>query len=224
MTSDKSLFIDMKSYSTDICLANEAFIKISEISKARAKFGEKLTILKNVLYVSELNFNLLFIEAAQNHYITVKFDLKKIEFKYHEVIIVTVMKIDSVYVIRSSDRKTAFKTQSHKKLVTYLIISVTVQREFSDSELAPELVSADKESVREKFRASENEILLEHKISEKSAISQSQTEFQKWHRQLEHTDFMCIRHLKNCVTDINRKLNLTDLEKNCSACLHSKMV
>ena len=126
MTSDKSLFIDIKSYSTDICLANEAFIKISEISEVRAKFEKKLTILKNVLYVSELNFNLLFIEAAQNYHITVKFSLKKIEFKYHKVIIATVIKIDSVYVVRLSDRKTVFKTQRHKKSVTYLIISVTV--------------------------------------------------------------------------------------------------
>ena len=67
-------------------------------------------------------------------------------------------------------------------------------------------------------------MLLEHKTSEKPAISQSQTEFQKWHRQLEHAGFTCMRHLKDCVTDINRKLSLTDLEKNCSACLHFKMI
>ena len=214
----------MKSYSMNICLVNEAFIKASEISKARAKFGKKLTILKNVLYVSELNSNLLSIEAAQNHHVTVKFSLKKIEFKYHEVTIATVMKIDSVYVVRSSDRKTAFKAQSHEKSVTHLITSVTVQGEFPDSELASELVSAGKESLEEKSETSESEMLLEHKTPEKPAIPQSQTEFQKWHRQLEHAGFTCMRHLKDCVTDINRKLSLTDLEKNCSACLHFKMI
>ena len=224
MTSDKSLFVDMKLYSTDICLANEASIKASGIGEARAKFGEKLTILKNVLYVPELDSNLLSIGAAQNHHVTVKFSLKKIEFKYHEVIIVTAMKIDSVYVIRSSDRKTVFKIQSHKKLITCLIVSVTVQGRFSDSGLAPELVSAGKESLGEKSETLKSEMLLEHKTPEKPAISQSQTEFQKWHRQLEHTGSTCMRHLKDCVTDINRKLSLTDLEKNCSACLHFKMI
>ena len=64
MTSDKSLFIDMKSYFMNICLANEAFIKASEISEARAKFEEKLMILKNVLYVPELNFNLLVVQTS----------------------------------------------------------------------------------------------------------------------------------------------------------------
>ena len=224
MTSDKSLFINMKSYSMNICLANEASIKASEIGKARAKFGGKLTILKNVLYVPELDSNLLSIGAAQNHHVTVKFSLKKIEFKHHEVTIATAMKIGSVYVVRSNDRKTAFKAQSHKKLATHLVISVTVQREFPDSELAPEPVSAGKEPLGEKFRAPKSEMLLEHKTPEKPAISQSQTEFQKWHRQLEHTGSTCMRHLKDCVTDINRKLSLTDLEKNCSACLHFKMI
>ena len=224
MTPDKSLFINMKSYSTDICLANGASIKASGIGEARAKFGGKLTILKNVLYVPELDSNLLSIGAAQNHHVTVKFSLKKIEFKHHEVTIATAMKIDSVYVVRSSDGKTAFKAQSHKKSATCLVISVTAQGGFSDSELAPEPVSAGKEPLGEKSEALESEMLLEHKTSEKPAIPQSQTEFQKWHRQLEHADFMCMRHLKDCVTGINRKLSLTDLEKNCSACLHFKMI
>ena len=35
---------------------------------------------------------------------------------------------------------------------------------------------------------------------------------------------MHMTHLKDCVTGINRKLSLTDLEKNCSACLHFKMI
>ena len=224
MTPDKSLFVDMKSYSTDICLANGASIKASGIGEARAKFGGKLTILKNVLYVPGLDSNLLSIGAAQNHHVTVEFSLKKVEFKHHGVTIATAMKIGSVYVVRSSDGKTAFKAQSHKKSATCLVASVTVQGGSPDSGLAPELVSAGKEPLGEKSGAPEGEMLLGHKTPEKPAIPQSQTEFQKWHRQLGHAGSTCMRRLKDCVTGINRKLSPTDLEKDCSACLHSKMV
>ena len=62
---------------------------MTEYDKAEVFVNKKRLTLSDVLYVSELNKNLLLIEAVSNHSITVKFQIEKIIFRYNESVITT---------------------------------------------------------------------------------------------------------------------------------------
>ena len=73
-----------------VCLINKKVIEVTEIGKAEVFFNRKKLTLNEVLYVSELNKNLLLIEAVSSHKITVKFQTENVFFKHNENVIATV--------------------------------------------------------------------------------------------------------------------------------------
>ena len=75
----------------------------------KINFIEKKLTLTDVLYISELNKNLLLIKAVSRYRVTVEFKLKSILFKHNESVIATVNQHSSVYIVRSLSEKVAFK-------------------------------------------------------------------------------------------------------------------
>ena len=68
-------------------------------------FVEKKLTLTDVFYISELNENLLLIEAVSRHRVTVKFELKSILFKHNRSIVATTNQHSLIYIVRSLSRK-----------------------------------------------------------------------------------------------------------------------
>ena len=90
MTSDWSFFVEFQNYFTDIYLINEKLIKATENSKVKLFVNREKLTLNDILYMLELNRNLLLIETVSSHNITVKFLNKKTVFQYNERVIATV--------------------------------------------------------------------------------------------------------------------------------------
>ena len=73
-----------------VCLINEKIIKVTKIGKVKVFFEEEKLTLNEVLYVSELDRNLLSIKAVSSHTITVKFQTRNLLFKHNKSVVVTV--------------------------------------------------------------------------------------------------------------------------------------
>ena len=84
---------------------------MTEIDKAEIFFKEEKLTLNEVLYVSELNRNLLSIKAVSSHRITVKFQTRNVFFKHNESVIATAKCHSSVYILKSLNREVIFKVQ-----------------------------------------------------------------------------------------------------------------
>ena len=223
ITSDWSFFVKFQKYSTDICLVNDKSIRVTEYSKAEIFVNRKRLTLSDVLYVSELNRNLLLIEAVSSHSITVKFWDKIAVFRYNKSVIATAIWFSSVYILKSSNRKVTFKVQIYQKLINDHTASVTAEEALFMSDISLKCVRAVSECVRavsEHERASLND----SEVSKSDFSAQAQTDYQKWHWRFSHADAYQMKRLMSCVEGINCDLYLTEAEKACSVCLHSKMI
>ena len=94
-----------------VCLINEKIIEVTEIDKAEVFFKEEKLTLNEVLYVSELNKNLLLIKAISSHRITVKFHIRNVLFKHNKSVVVTAKPHSSIYILKSLNREMTFKVQ-----------------------------------------------------------------------------------------------------------------
>lgn len=89
MTSDPSLFMDLRPYDTDVCIANGMTIKATGIGNAQVRVGEGELMFRDTLYVPELDVNLLSIGAASNQGITVEFKRDTVTFQKDKLLVAT---------------------------------------------------------------------------------------------------------------------------------------
>ena len=227
MTLNWSFFIEFQNYSTDVYLTNEKSIRVTEYGKAEVFVNEKRLTLSDVLYMSELNRNLLSIEAVSSHGITMKFWDKEAVFEYKESVIATVKHHSSAYILKLLNRKVTFRVQTYSTLTNKLTALTTAKRALPMLELISESVRAVTEheeasvndsAVREDFTS----IFLILKNSD--FLIKAQTEYQKWHQRFSHADTYWMKCLKSCVEGVKHDLHLIKTEKVCSVCLHSKMI
>ena len=210
-----------------ICLTNEKIIEVTEIDKAEILFKEEKLTLNEVLYVSELDRNLLSIRAVSSHRITVKFWARDVLFKHNESIVATVKCHSSVYVLKSLNREVIFKVQIYWCVFSELTASATAERALSISELVSKSVRAvlkyEEVSVNDSMTR-ENFTSITLRSENPHFLTQTQTDYQKWHQRFSHAGIYWMKHLKSCVESITCELHLTEAEKICSVCLHSKMI
>ena len=93
---NQTIFNEIQNYFTEVYLTNRHSIRAAEIDKVKVNFVEKKLILTDVLYISELNENLLSIETVSRHKVTVKFELKSVLFKHNESVVATTNQHSSV--------------------------------------------------------------------------------------------------------------------------------
>ena len=184
MTLNQSFFIEFQNYSTEVCLINEKSIRVIEYSKAEVFVDRKRLTLSDVLYMSELNRNLLSIEAVSSHDITVKFQNKEAVFEHKESVIATAKCHDSVYILKSLNRKVTFRVQTYSTLTNELTALTTAERASPMLELTSESVRAvteyERVSVNDSaVRGDFTSIFLILKNSD--FLTKAQTEYQKWH-------------------------------------------
>ena len=142
-------------------------------------FTEKKLTLTDVLYISELNRNLLSIEAVSRHRVTVEFRLKSILFKHNESVVATVNQHSSVYIVKSLSRKVAFKIQVYQNLIISLTLSVTVEGDLLALKLTLKLNRAVLSHVVNNLTTSYTMENLEHTLRNLSSLTQTQSNYLK---------------------------------------------
>ena len=166
----------------DVYLTNEKSIKVTGISKAEVCFGGKTLTLKNIFYVSELDRNLLLIGAASKNGVTVEFRLKRVLFKHQGNVITTVNQHSSVYILKLTNGKVAFKVQTYQKLMSSMAAPVTAGGAPPILELTLEPVGAVSEQVGGSHEAPASGEALGPVTPEILNFSnQPQTDYWKWH-------------------------------------------
>ena len=225
MSPDQSLFSMIQNYSTYVTLVNEKAIKVTDIRKVEVCFKGKTLTLIDILFVSELDGNLLSIEAVSKHSITVKFELINIVFKHNGVIVATANQHGSVYVIESTNRKAVFKVQVSEKSMKSLAAPATAEGGVPILELTSELVRAVSEKVGDPFKtASAEEVLGPDTPEISKLLNQPQTDYWKWHWRFSHVEAKHLQCLQPCVEGIALDLRSNETEKTYSTCLHGKMI
>ena len=224
MSLNQAIFIEIWDYSTGVCLANRHSIRAARIGKVEVDFAGKKLTLTDVLYVPELNGNLLLIGAASRHGVTVKFGLKSVLFKHNGSVVATANQHSSVYIFRSLSGKVAFKVQAYQNLTMSLALPATAGGDPSASGLAPELDGAVSSHVVGNPATPYATEGLGHTPKNPDSSTQAQSDYLKWHQRFSHAGAHCMQRLKPRVEGITRELHPNEAEKACSTCLHSKMV
>ena len=225
MSPDRTLFSTMQDYSTYVTLANGKAIKATGIGKVEVCFEGKTLALTNVLFVPELDGNLLLIGAASKHGITVEFGLTNVAFKHNGSVIATAKQHGSVYVIELTNGKAAFKAQVSKKPTRSLAAPATAEGGAPTLGLAPELVGAVPEEVGGPSKAPAVEEVLGPNTPDFPTFSKKlQSDYWKWHRRFGHAGASRLQRLQSCVEGITLDLHPSETEKACSTCLQSKMI
>ena len=182
MTPDRSFFVEIQDYSTDVCLANGKSIKVTGISKAEVCFGGKTLTLKDVLYVPELDGNLLLLGAASKNGVTVEFELERVLFKHQGNVIATANQHSSVYILKLTNGKVAFKVQTYQKSMSSMAAPATAGGAPPILGLTPEPVAAVPEQVGGSHEAPASGEALGPVTPEIPNFSnQPQTDYWKWH-------------------------------------------
>ena len=227
MTLNWSFFVTFQNYSMQICLANEKIIEVTEIDKVKVLFKEEKLTLNEVLYVLRLDRNLLSIRAVSSHRITVKFWVRDVFFKHNKSIVAITKCHSSVYILKSLNREVTFKVQIYWHVFSELTASVTAERALSMSKLALKSVRAVLKYERALVNNSmtrENFTSITLRSENPHFLTQTQTDYQKWHWRFSHAGVYWIKYLKSCVESITCELHLTEMKKICLVCLHSKMI
>ena len=210
-----------------VCLTNEKIIEATEIDKAEILFKEEKLTLNEVLYVLRLDRNLLLIRAVSSHRITVKFWARDVLFKHNKNIVATAKCHSLIYILKSSNREVTFKVQIYQCVFSELTASVTAERALSMSELALKSVRAvlkyEKALVNDSMTR-ENFTPITLRLKNPHFLTQTQTDYQKWHQRFSYADIYWMKHLKSCVESITCELHFTEMKKICSVCLHNKMI
>ena len=228
MTLNWSFFIEFQNYFTDVYLINEKSIRVTEYSKAEVFVNRKRLTLSDILYMSKLNENLLLIEAVSSHDITVKFWDKEAVFEHKESVIAMTKHHSSAYILKSLNEKVIFKVLIYSMSVNKLTVSATVKEAQFTLNLVMKSVRVVTEYVKALLHASVKKGNFTFISSESSrnsdSTTQAQTDYQKWHQRFSHADIYWMKHLKSCVKGVKHNLHLTETEKVCLICLHSKMI
>ncbi|KAA6413812.1 MAG: hypothetical protein FRX48_02174 [Lasallia pustulata] len=205
MTSDPSLFMDLRPYDTDVCIANGMTIKATGIGNAQVRVGEGELMFRDTLYVPELDVNLLSIGAASNQGITVEFKHDTVTFQKDKLLVATAQQFGSIYALMTEGR-TTLKTKAEAY--------PTIQGRSPTLEQTPEIVGAAPQPTIVETANS-----LHQRGPSPNANSKT---YDKWHRRFGHAGSICMQRLNNCVKGIGPRL--TPINEPCSACLHSKMI
>ena len=176
---NQAIFVKIQNYFTGVCLANRHSIRVARIDKVEVNFAEKKLTLTDVLYIPELNRNLLSIEAVSRHRVTVKFELKSVLFKYNESVIVIINQYSSVYIVRSLSGKVAFKVQAYQNSTISLTLSATAGGDSSALKLTSELDRAVLSHVIDNSVISYATEGLKHLFKNSNSLTQTQFNYLK---------------------------------------------
>ena len=225
MSPDRSLFATIQDYSTDVCLANGRSIKATGIGRVEVCVQGKTLNLTDVLFVLELDGNLLSIGAASKHGITVEFGLVNVVFKHNGAVVATANQHGLVYIVELTNRKAALKVLASGKSAKSLATPATAGGTPPMLGQLPESTGAVPEAVGASLKtpAAEGGITPES-LENLNSLAQAQTDYAKWHWRFGHAGAYCLKRLKSSVEGITNKLHPNKGEKDCSACLHSKMI
>ena len=152
------------------------------IGTVEVTVGGGIVTLEDVLHVPNLDGNLLSIGAARKHGITVEFGLKNVLFKHNGTVVCTAMQHGSIYVVKSTNGKTAFQVQAYGKPANGLAAPAITGGGPSTSEPIPQLVGAAPEHGGGSNEAPSDEEDLGHNTPEFPDLApQAQTNYWKWH-------------------------------------------
>ena len=233
MTPNRGSFVDINEYLTDVSLANGKSIKATGIGRVEVPICGEILTLNDVLYVPELDGNLLSIGAAKRHGITVEFGLESVLFKQSGTVVGAAIQHGSVYIIKSTVGNVAYMAVSRQKSEDFLAISATTQRGSHELIDSLEPVGAASERVVDVTatppRLDDISRLAAELTPENPKVfknrqkpNHAQSDYEKWHRRFGHAGAYRMKRINTCVEGIDCVLHPDGAD--CSACLHSKMI
>ena len=146
-------------------------------------------------------------------------------FKGHGTVFSTVIQHGLIYVVKLINRKLAFQVQAYGKSANGLAAPAITGGGPSTSEPTLQLVGAAPEHGGGSNKALSDEENLGHDTLEFPDLApQAQTDYWKWHWRFGHAGAHRMQCLQPCIEGITQNLGPNKAEKDCPACLHSKMV
>ena len=103
ITPDELVFINKRKINTYVIIANGEVLKIRIIGDVEVDLGERIISIKNVLYVPELDANLLSIAALNQRGFTVLFNKTEVEIKRENTSIATEIMRGRTYLLKTID-------------------------------------------------------------------------------------------------------------------------
>ena len=101
MTSDESIFVIKREIQITISVINEEMLNAKWIDDIKVNLGDQIIMMKEMLYVFELNANLFFISIFNRRGFVVTFNEKIVEIKNKDILIVIEIVKGRMYMLQS---------------------------------------------------------------------------------------------------------------------------